>query len=195
MNRVLTRTAILLALLVGIGLAIANRDAFDATLLETWVNRAGIAGPVAFVLIYALGTILFLPGSVLTLAGGALFGPVLALAVVTLASRSLRPRPIWLLMVAAPTILDFVAGQLGLPALGPGERVLDRMAHVGDAQLRLERPVNEFDHRVDDAGRMHDDTDPLRAETEAILECMGTADWKEGLRAFAEKRPPQYRGE
>ena len=77
MNRVLTRTAILLALLVGIGLAIANRDAFDGTLLETWVNRAGIAGPVAFVLIYALGTILFLPGSVLTLAGGALFGPVL----------------------------------------------------------------------------------------------------------------------
>jgi uncharacterized membrane protein YdjX (TVP38/TMEM64 family)/rhodanese-related sulfurtransferase len=88
MNRVLTRTAILLALLVGIGLAIAYRDSFDAVALEAWVDKAGAGGPVAFVLIYAVGTILFLPGSVLTLAGGALFGPVLG-TVLNLAGATL----------------------------------------------------------------------------------------------------------
>lgn len=34
----------------------------------------------------------------------------------------------------------------------------------------------------------------LAAETEAILECMGTDDWREGVRAFAERRAPAFRG-
>lgn len=77
MSKQLTRIALLLVLVAGIALAIVYRDAFDAAALEAWVDNAGAAGPVAFVLIYALATVLFLPGSVLTLAGGALFGPVL----------------------------------------------------------------------------------------------------------------------
>ena len=52
------------------------RDRFDAAALETWANDAGAIGPLLFMLMYALATVLFLPGSVLTLAGGALFGPV-----------------------------------------------------------------------------------------------------------------------
>lgn len=67
---------LLLALLVaGIALAIFYRDQFDAQTLEGWIDSAGVAGPLLFMLIYALGTVFFLPGSVLTLAGGALFGP------------------------------------------------------------------------------------------------------------------------
>jgi uncharacterized membrane protein YdjX (TVP38/TMEM64 family)/rhodanese-related sulfurtransferase len=62
---------------VAIALALIYRDLFDVKLLEQWVQDAGIAGPVVFMLIYALATVLFLPGSVLTLAGGAMFGPVL----------------------------------------------------------------------------------------------------------------------
>lgn len=77
MSKQLTRIALVLVLVAGITLAIVYRDAFDAAALEAWVDNAGAAGPVAFVLIYALATVLFLPGSVLTLAGGALFGPVL----------------------------------------------------------------------------------------------------------------------
>lgn len=41
-----------------------------------WVQGLGIWGPVAFILGYALATVAFAPGSVLTLAAGALFGLV-----------------------------------------------------------------------------------------------------------------------
>lgn len=71
------RILILLVLIVGVALAIAYRDQFDATGIVRWIEAAGIAGPIVFMLIYALATVFFLPGSVLTLAGGALFGPVL----------------------------------------------------------------------------------------------------------------------
>jgi uncharacterized membrane protein YdjX (TVP38/TMEM64 family) len=39
-----------------------------------WVQNLGPAGAIAFVGIYILATILFIPGSLLTLGGGALFG-------------------------------------------------------------------------------------------------------------------------
>jgi len=71
------RILILLVLIVGVALAIAYRDQFDATGIVRWIEAAGIAGPIVFMLIYALATVFFLPGSVLTLVGGALFGPVL----------------------------------------------------------------------------------------------------------------------
>lgn len=48
--------------------------------VTTVVQRVGELGPLAwlaFMALYALATVLFLPGSVLTLAGGSLFGPVL----------------------------------------------------------------------------------------------------------------------
>ena len=73
----LLRISILLLLVAGIAAAIFYREQFDATALENWVKDAGSAGPLVFMLIYAIGTVFFLPGSVLTLAGGALFGPVL----------------------------------------------------------------------------------------------------------------------
>lgn len=72
----LLRISVLLLLVVGIAAAIIYRDQFDASALENWVKDAGSAGPVVFMLIYAIGTVFFLPGAVLTLAGGALFGPV-----------------------------------------------------------------------------------------------------------------------
>ncbi|MCP5407676.1 MAG: VTT domain-containing protein [Chromatiaceae bacterium] len=68
---------LLVALLViGIALTVLYRDRLDVAALQQWVQQAGTAGPLLFMLIYAIGTLFFLPGSVLTLAGGALFGPV-----------------------------------------------------------------------------------------------------------------------
>ena len=42
--------------------------------LNGWVASLGPAGPFIFVVIYAVGTVLFIPGSVMTIAAGALFG-------------------------------------------------------------------------------------------------------------------------
>jgi uncharacterized membrane protein YdjX (TVP38/TMEM64 family) len=42
-----------------------------------WLKTLGWLAPVLFLVLYGLATILFLPTLVLTLAGGALFGPVL----------------------------------------------------------------------------------------------------------------------
>ena len=72
----LLRISVLLLLVAGITVAIIYRDQFDANALERWVKDAGSAGPIVFMLIYIIGTVFFLPGAVLTLAGGALFGPV-----------------------------------------------------------------------------------------------------------------------
>ena len=77
MKNRLIRLVLFLLLACGIALVIANRERFDAALLEQWIQQAGLAGPIIFMLIYAIGTVLFLPGSVITLAGGALFGPLL----------------------------------------------------------------------------------------------------------------------
>ena len=76
-NNRLMRIVLFLGLLVAVSLTIFYRDQFDAVALEAWVRDAGPVAPLLFMLIYALATVLFLPGSVLTLAGGALFGPVL----------------------------------------------------------------------------------------------------------------------
>ncbi len=76
-NNRLIRLLLLLGLAVGIVLAVVYRDRFDVAALEAWIADAGVLAPLVFMFIYALATVLFLPGSVLTLAGGALFGPAL----------------------------------------------------------------------------------------------------------------------
>ena len=70
------RLLLALTLTAGIALALVYREHLDATALTAWVAAAGAAGPLVFMAVYAAATVLFLPGSLLTLAGGALFGPV-----------------------------------------------------------------------------------------------------------------------
>jgi uncharacterized membrane protein YdjX (TVP38/TMEM64 family)/uncharacterized protein (DUF1499 family) len=76
MNKTLPRVLLSLLLLTALGAAVMWRDRLDAAGLHAWVEGAGAAGPLVFVGLYALVTVLCLPGSVITLAGGALFGPV-----------------------------------------------------------------------------------------------------------------------
>ncbi|EGK88733.1 TVP38/TMEM64 family protein [Microcoleus vaginatus PCC 9802] len=64
--------ALLLALLI-----VATRSAYVQDVLRTLLMRIedlGWWGPVAFVATYNLATVLFVPGSVLTVGGGAIFG-------------------------------------------------------------------------------------------------------------------------
>lgn len=76
MTRNAVRWVLGLALLTVISMAVAWRDRFDVAALQTWVESAGSAAPLVFIALYAAATVLFLPGSVITLAGGVLFGPV-----------------------------------------------------------------------------------------------------------------------
>ena len=73
----LIRLLLLTILVTGIALVISNRDQIDVTSIQSWVAEAGSAAPILFMLIYAAATVFFFPGSILTLLGGALFGPVL----------------------------------------------------------------------------------------------------------------------
>lgn len=70
------RVFLAVVLLAAIVLALTNLGAFDAVAVEAWVNDAGLVGPVLFMLIYALGTVLMVPGPIFVLMGGALYGPV-----------------------------------------------------------------------------------------------------------------------
>ncbi len=72
----LARFALAAALVAGIVLAAVYREQFSGAALQAWMQNAGVVGPLLFMALYALATVLFLPGSVLTIAGGALFGPV-----------------------------------------------------------------------------------------------------------------------
>lgn len=69
----LVTTSGLVALVVW---AIIHRDDVDVASFETWLNDLGPWAAPLFVLVYAVGAVAFLPGSVMTLAGGAVFGPV-----------------------------------------------------------------------------------------------------------------------
>ncbi len=66
----------LIVLLGAVGLwAFLHRSALDVQSLGAAVHGAGPWGPLAFMAIYAVATVAALPGTVMTLAGGALFGP------------------------------------------------------------------------------------------------------------------------
>ncbi len=76
MTKVWYRASLALLLVGAVALAFAYRGRLDVEALAAWVSGAGAAGPLLFIGLYAAATVLFLPGSVLTLAGGALFGPL-----------------------------------------------------------------------------------------------------------------------
>ncbi len=77
----LSKAALLIALIAAIVWTGMNSQHLSVEAIRQWMNDAGPLAPLAFILLYALATVLFLPGSLLTLAGGALFGPLLGTAI------------------------------------------------------------------------------------------------------------------
>ena len=75
-NKRRARILLLVGLAAAIALAISYRDRLDGAALEAWIQGHGAIAPLLFILVYALATVLFLPGTVLTLMGGVLFGPL-----------------------------------------------------------------------------------------------------------------------
>ena len=76
MNKRLIQIFIVLVLIFAISIAIYYRDDFSVDLIKQWIDQAGWWAPVIFIFIYAAGSILFLPGTIFTFAGGIIFGPV-----------------------------------------------------------------------------------------------------------------------
>lgn len=69
-------TLLLVAVLVGVG--VWQTDFSMITSLQSlreWVQGFGPWAPLVFIAMYALGTIVFLPGSLFTIGAGVLFGP------------------------------------------------------------------------------------------------------------------------
>jgi len=64
-----------LILLIGIIFAIINRESFDNENIKNLLENYGSFAPFIFIFIYAIATVLFLPGLILTILAGALFGP------------------------------------------------------------------------------------------------------------------------
>jgi uncharacterized membrane protein YdjX (TVP38/TMEM64 family) len=52
-------------------------DYFDVSMVRDEVDRFGYFGPVMFILIYAVATVAFIPGTILTIASGVVFGTFL----------------------------------------------------------------------------------------------------------------------
>lgn len=77
MNPKLARLILFTVLVAGIVLVVIYREHLDTALLQSVLDETGGAAPLLFMLVYIIGTVFFFPGSVLTLLGGALFGPVL----------------------------------------------------------------------------------------------------------------------
>ncbi len=73
----LPRLALLALVAVAIALVTLNRDRLNPEALDAWLSGFGLWAPVIYVGLYALGTVVFAPGSLFAFAGGAMFGPVL----------------------------------------------------------------------------------------------------------------------
>ncbi|GAK34395.1 hypothetical protein JCM17846_32600 [Iodidimonas nitroreducens] len=73
---VIPKLLLLASVAAAITWAALNRDRLDPAALDAALSGLGVWAPIAYVCLYAVGTVVFLPGSLFALAGGALFGPV-----------------------------------------------------------------------------------------------------------------------
>jgi uncharacterized membrane protein YdjX (TVP38/TMEM64 family)/rhodanese-related sulfurtransferase len=75
-RRFLTRLALLLLILAAVMWAAVHREQINLATLDAWLGSLGLWAPIGYVVLYAAGTVAFVPGAVFALAGGALFGPI-----------------------------------------------------------------------------------------------------------------------
>lgn len=100
------------------------------------------------------------------------------------------------LILSAATLSGSEAASEGVATTAVPESELDgRVAELAStlashAPIPMQYAKSQFD-RVSNATR----DDVLAAEAEALLACMRTDDWQEGIDAFAEDRDPSFAGE
>ncbi|NEQ75397.1 MAG: TVP38/TMEM64 family protein [Okeania sp. SIO2D1] len=79
---------LLIVFVVATLLVIAHKFNAQQLLINSldWIKTIGPWGPIAFIIIYILATVFFLPGSLLTLGAGLLFGPIFGSIYVSISS-------------------------------------------------------------------------------------------------------------
>ncbi|MDG4828247.1 TVP38/TMEM64 family protein [Solwaraspora sp. WMMD1047] len=107
------RLAVLVMFLAGAATLLATRGTPDVDALRGRVADAGVWGPVLFAAGYAVGTVLLVPGVLLTAAAGALFG-VVGGSVVVLAGATVGAVASFLLgrWLGRPAVERLVGGRL-----------------------------------------------------------------------------------
>jgi uncharacterized membrane protein YdjX (TVP38/TMEM64 family)/rhodanese-related sulfurtransferase len=100
-----------LAILAGALWLALNRDQLNAAAIEAVIRNLGLWGPVAHVALFALGTVLFVPGALFGLAGGVLFGPLWG-TILNLAGATLGATAAFL--VARYVAADWVRRKAGI---------------------------------------------------------------------------------
>jgi uncharacterized membrane protein YdjX (TVP38/TMEM64 family) len=109
-GRVVPRVVLAVLLATAIAWALSHRQGFDVAAIAAEIRDLGLWAPIAYMGLYVAATILFLPGSILGLAGGALFGPVLG-ALCTLVGTTVGATVAFL--AARYVALDWVAARAG----------------------------------------------------------------------------------
>ena len=93
-------------------------------------------------------------------------------------------------------MVNWASPELGLAlACYPAAQLIDE-ARVLARAISEKAPMSiAFAKRLLQCGPDLDYPAALERETEAILACMKSEDWEEGIRAFVEKRTPAFKGE
>lgn len=134
-----TRLIVLAVVVVGATVVFAVLGGPSPTEIEDGIRRAGPAAPVAFVVLYAVLTVLVFPGSVLTIAGGIVFGTTLG-TVLAVVGASLGSAGAYL--VGRRLGREQVAKLAG-SRIGPIDEWLERRGFVAVLYARL-LPVVPF---------------------------------------------------
>jgi len=75
MGRSLLRLALALLLMTAAAWVTIHLDQIDVATLDGWLGSLGLWAPFGYIALYAIATVILVPGVVFSLAGGALFGP------------------------------------------------------------------------------------------------------------------------
>ena len=84
----LIRLLVLVVMIAAIALGVVYREHLTQQMLERLLGRLGLWGHAAYLLTWVVAPTLMLPGSILTLAAGALFGPLLGTIYTSLGSTT-----------------------------------------------------------------------------------------------------------
>ncbi len=77
MNRAKLQFFIFNGVIIATFVAVDRLDIFseqNIVLWQEWIRSLGLWAPIGFIVLYTIGTVLFLPGTIFTLIGGAAFG-------------------------------------------------------------------------------------------------------------------------